>query len=85
MNSLSAIAVQETTPEEMLGRTFGTITALSTVGIPLGTVLIAAAAETAGIISTLVGMGAVYLLLAISMFFNPALKQMDSARRSGGR
>jgi hypothetical protein len=48
-------------------------------------VLIAAAAETAGIISTLVGMGAVYLLLAISMFFNPALKQMDSARRSGGR
>ena len=35
-NSLSAIAIQETTPPGLLGRVFGTVSALSMVGNPWG-------------------------------------------------
>jgi MFS family permease len=79
MNSLFATAVQETTSEDMLGRTFGTISALSMVGIPFGTVLIGVVAERAGTIPTLVAMGSIYLILAGVMFVNPAMEKMESS------
>lgn len=80
LNSLSAIAVQENTPEAMLGRTFGAMTALSTVSIPLGTVVVGAITAKAGTIPTLIGMGVIYVFMAIAMSFNPALRKMDTIR-----
>jgi hypothetical protein len=36
--------------------------------------------QRAGLIPTIVGMGVVYVVVTIGMFFNPALRGMDSRR-----
>jgi hypothetical protein len=37
--------------------------------------------QRAGLVPTIVGMGVLYLLVPVSMFFNRALRQMDMGRR----
>jgi hypothetical protein len=39
------------------------------------------AVQQAGLIPTIVGMGVVYVVMTIGMFFNPALRGMDVHRR----
>ena len=77
INPLYETVIQERTPPQMLGRTFGTITALAYVGIPIGSILAGVFVEEVGLVPTILGMGAIYLVVTVSMFFNPALKQMD--------
>jgi len=77
MNTLSATAIQRSTPPAMLGRVFGTITALSMVGVVIGSVLAGVVVPQVGLVPTLLGMCAVYVVLAIVMAFNPALRAMD--------
>ena len=77
MNSLFATAIQETTPTGLLGRVIGTVSALSMVGVPLGATVVGLVVAEAGVIATLVGMGGIYLALAVAMVFNPALRAMD--------
>lgn len=77
MNSLFATAIQETTPTGLLGRVIGTVSALSMVGVPLGATVVGLAIAETGLVATLVGMGGIYLALAVAMVFNPALRAMD--------
>lgn len=79
MNTLSATAIQRSTPPLMLGRVFGTVTALSMVGVPVGSVLAGVIVPEIGLIPTLAAMCGVYLVLAVVMAFNPALRAMDAA------
>jgi hypothetical protein len=65
----------------MLGRVFGALTALAQAGIPIGAVLAGVIVQRAGLVPTIVGMGALYLLVPLGMFFNRALRQMDTGRR----
>jgi hypothetical protein len=83
MNALSATAIQQVTPPALLGRVFGAVTALSMIGIPLGATAVGVILAEAGLVGTVVGMGAVYLALAASMAFNPALRAMDTPVQQG--
>jgi len=80
MNSLFAIAIQETTPTALLGRVIGTITALAMVGVPLGATAVGIVVAKVGLVATLVGMGGIYLVLGVAMALNPALRAMDVRR-----
>jgi len=61
----------------MLGRVFGALTAIGQAAIPIGAVVVGVAVQGAGLITTIVGMGVVYVVIVIGMFFNPALRGMD--------
>jgi MFS family permease len=77
INPIFETVVQEKTPPEMLGRVFGTLTALAYLGIPIGSVLAGICVEAFGLVPTIVGMGLIYITVTLSMFLNPALKQME--------
>ena len=81
INPLYTTVIQEKTPPEMLGRTFGVLVALALAGIPVGSALAGLVVEAAGIIPTIVGMGAIYLAVTLGMFLNPALRQMDAGKQ----
>jgi MFS family permease len=77
--------VQERIPPSMRGRVFGVLNALAIGGVPLGMATGGFLVEGVGLVPTLVGMGAVYLAVTASMFFNPALREMDApAQPIGG-
>ena len=80
MNALFATAIQETTPTDLLGRVIGTVSALSMVGVPLGATVVGVVVAEAGLVATLIGMGGIYLALAVAMALNPALRAMDVRR-----
>ena len=65
----------------MLGRVFGALTALAQAGIPIGAVLAGVVVQRAGLVPTILGMSAIYLLVTLGMFFNRSLRQMDTARQ----
>jgi MFS family permease len=77
INPIFETVVQEKTPPEMLGRVFGTLTALAFVGIPICSVVAGICVQAFGLVSTIIGMGLIYIAVTLSMFGNPALKQMD--------
>jgi MFS family permease len=81
INPLASTVIQEHTPPAMLGRVFGAITALAQAGIPIGAVLAGVVVQAAGLVPTIVGMGAIYLLVTLAMHFNQSLHQMDAVRQ----
>lgn len=83
INPIFATVTQENTPEHMLGRVFGALTAIAQAAIPIGAVVAGAAVQGAGLIPTVVGMGVVYVVVMIGMFFNPALRGMDIRHEPG--
>lgn len=84
INPIFAIIFQEHVPPRMRGRAFGVLNALGMAAIPLGMALGGFLVEGAGLVPTLFGMGVFYLALTTSMFFNPALRKMDSPARLAG-
>jgi MFS family permease len=84
VNPIFATVTQENTPQDMLGRVFGALTAIGQAAIPIGALVAGAAVQGAGLIATIVGMGAVYVLVMIGMFFNPALRGMDVRHQPSG-
>jgi predicted MFS family arabinose efflux permease len=87
INPIASTVIQEQTPPQLLGRVFGALTALAQAGIPIGAVLAGVVVQRAGLIPTIVGMGALYLLVPLAMFFNRSLRQMEPGRgrRAAGR
>ena len=81
-NAVFATVIQEHTPEQMLGRVFGAITALTQAGVPFGAALAGVVVEGAGLVPTIIGMGVIYVAVTLSMFINPALRRMDANRIS---
>jgi MFS family permease len=82
VNPIFATVTQENTPPHLLGRVFGVLTTIAQAAIPLGAVVAGFVVQRAGLIPTIVGMGSVYVLVTIGMFFNPRLQAMD-VRRDG--
>jgi MFS family permease len=80
VNPIFATVTQENTPPQLLGRVFGALTAIAQAAIPIGAVVAGVAVQQAGLIPTIVGMGVVYVVVTIGMFFNPALRGMDIRR-----
>ena len=81
INPIASTVIQEHTPPAMLGRVFGALTALAQAGIPIGAVLAGVVVQRAGLIPTTIGMGVLYLLMPVAMFFNRSLRQMDARPR----
>jgi MFS family permease len=77
VNPIFATVTQENTPPHLLGRVFGVLTAIAQAAIPIGAVVAGVAVQRVGLIPTVVGMGVVYVVVTIGMFFNPALRGMD--------
>jgi predicted MFS family arabinose efflux permease len=80
VNPIFATVTQENTPSHLLGRVFGALTAIAQAAVPIGAVVVGVAVQRAGLIPTIVGMGFVYVVVTIGMFFNPALRGMDVRR-----
>lgn len=83
INPILATVVQENTPPQLLGRVFGAFLAFAQAGIPFGAAIAGVAIEGAGLIRTIAVMGAVYVIVVGLMFFNPALRRMDAAKKPG--
>ena len=79
INPIFTTVIQSNTPAAMLGRVFGTASALAQAGIPAGAALAGVVVQRAGLISTIVGMGSIYVALMLTMFLRPALRGMDEA------
>jgi MFS family permease len=77
VNPIFATVTQENTPPHLLGRVFGVLTAIAQAAFPIGAAIAGLAVQQAGLIPTIVGMGVVYVVVTIAMFFNPALRGMD--------
>jgi MFS family permease len=78
INPIYETVIQQQAPPHMLGRVFGTITAMAYAGIPLGAILAGVLIEQIGLIQTIVGMGALYLLVTGSAWFLPVLRGIDA-------
>ncbi len=83
INPLIDTVTFERVPKEMRARVFGTITAGVFIGVPLGTALSGYLATFVGLRTTIIGMGALYLLTTLSLLVNPALKTMDVKKGVG--
>jgi MFS family permease len=77
---LAQTVVQTTTPEELYGRVFGALQSTSMAVVPFGTAIVGFVIEGAGLVPTIVTLGALFLALTLGMLFNPALRQMDADR-----
>jgi MFS family permease len=81
INPIYETVIQEHTPPAMLGRVFGTVTALAFALIPVGSVLAGVSIQRFGTVPTILGMGAVYLLVTLAAVLNPRLRAMDAPAR----
>lgn len=78
INPISSTVFQRYTPLEMRGRVFGVLNAASLAATPIGMALGGLLVEGVGLVPTLVGMGACYLVITMTMFFNSSLYEMDA-------
>jgi MFS family permease len=81
LNPLIFTVVQERTPEHLRGRVIGALWALALAASPLGVVLTGYLLEAVGLTLILAGVAAGYLVVTLSMLFNPALREMDERPR----
>jgi hypothetical protein len=84
INPLFLTVIQERTPAAMSGRMFATTTALAQLGIPFGAVLAGFAVQGAGLVPTIIGMGAIYLAVTVSLLFNRSLRGMAAPPAAAG-
>src|SRR5690349_5889889 len=77
VNPIIGTVMQERLPAEMRARVFGTVTAGTLAGIPLGTFFSGYMVAWFGLQTTLLLMGILYLVATLSLLVNPALKAMD--------
>ena len=77
INPLIDTVTFERVPKEMRARVFGTITAGAFIGVPLGTASSGYVATLLGLRTTIIIMGAIYLVTTLSLLVNPGLKTMD--------
>ena len=72
--------VQTITPAEVYGRVFGALQSLSQALAPFVIAIVGFVIEGAGLVRTIVALGAVYLVVTLGMLFNPALRRLDADR-----
>ncbi|HZS78507.1 MAG TPA: MFS transporter [Ktedonobacteraceae bacterium] len=76
INPLLETAFQEKVPEEMRARVFGVLGAGFLAGIPIGTFLSGFFVSWVGLQVSILAIGIIYLLTTLSLFVNPAMKEM---------
>ena len=77
INPIFTTVIQANTEEHMLGRTFGTASAVAQAGIPVGAALAGVVVQRAGLIPTIVGMGTLYIVCVFAISFRSSLRGMD--------
>jgi MFS family permease len=77
INPILGTIIQERLPTQMRARVFGTMSAGTLAGIPLGTFISGYVVGWLGLQTTLLVMGALYLATTLSLLVNPALKAME--------
>ncbi len=80
LNAMLYTIIQERTPKEMLGRVFSAFSASSMAAVPLGMILCGVMLELIGLRYTLFGIAVLYLLVTLTLIFNPALREMDERK-----
>jgi len=83
VNPILGTVMQERLPAEMRARVFGTMSAGTLAGIPLGTFMSGYVVTWFGLQTTLLAMGALYLVTTLSLLVNPALREMDKPLPQG--
>lgn len=78
INPIASTVEQEIIPAHMRARVFGTSTAGSLAGTPLGGLLCGFAIAWIGLLPALFAMGGCYLLATGSLLFKPSLKEMEA-------
>lgn len=74
--------VQTVTPTDLYGRVFGALQSLSSAATPFVIAIVGFVIEGAGLVPTIVGLGALYLAVTLGMLLNPALRRLDTDRDS---
>jgi MFS family permease len=82
LNPIILTVVQERVPAQMRGRVFGTMTAGAYLAVPLGMLLTGYLVEWKGVRATLLVQAGCYLVITLSLLFNPALREMNKAVNS---
>lgn len=80
INPLLNTVLQDRVPAALRGRVFGTVTALSLAGSPLGMLAAGPALETFGVRATLVGMATGILMVAAASVRDRSLRGIDTGR-----
>ena len=87
INPLAITVLQERVPTALRGRVFGAFMATVLIAAPLGMLLTGALIEAVGLRSMLLGQGVACLAVTLSMFVNPAFRELDrpgSSRAASG-
>ncbi|HYO92524.1 MAG TPA: MFS transporter, partial [Pyrinomonadaceae bacterium] len=71
LNPIIMTVMQERVPAEMRGRVFGTMTAGAYLAVPLGMLLAGYMIEWRGVRTTLLIQAGIYLIITLSLLFNP--------------
>ncbi|HUG16516.1 MAG TPA: MFS transporter [Thermomicrobiales bacterium] len=69
--------LQERTPDGMRGRVFGMVMATAWIAMPLGMLLSGLALEYFGVRATIIAITAGSVAASLTLFVNPALREMD--------
>lgn len=85
LNPILTTIEQERIPPAMRGRVFGLLMALAWLSVPLGRLAAGASIELAGLTATILAIAACYVAITVSMFFWPALHEMDQPSARAGR
>jgi MFS family permease len=72
--------MQRLTPPELLGRAFGSLQALSMVGVPFGAAAAGVLIQDVGLAKTALIFGGIYLVATLGAFLNPVLRRLDTPR-----
>lgn len=83
VNPLIFTAIQERTPEELLGRVTGAAVALVLAAAPLGAALAGWMLGTVGVVPVVVSIAAGLLVLSLVLVLNPAMSEMEADGRQG--
>ncbi|MEA2676930.1 MAG: hypothetical protein QOJ81_1071 [Chloroflexota bacterium] len=79
INPILGTVIAQRIPRSMRGRVNGTLTAGAFVAMPLGMLLAGFISQQFGVITTIVLIAAAYLVVTLSIFVNPAMREMDRA------
>ena len=71
---------QERTPADLRGRVFGTLTALSLAGMPLGFLAGGYLVDALGVTETIVAIATTYAVATVCLLLTPSPREMDAVR-----
>lgn len=83
INPIILTLFYERTPAEMRGRVFGIGNATAWLVMPLGVLLAGGLVDLIGLSATFAAMALSYLLVTMTAFFNPWLRELDEAPVAG--